>query len=1279
MADFANLVLGVDTSGLKRGERALNDTTRAGGRTERAVKGTAQGFDRAGRSAAMARGDIDRFNLSARATQSVVASARTALSGMAAAFGVGIIISSSISQARAFGTALSEVGTLIDGTAAQTEYLEQTSRQLAATYGGTGTAQAQAFYQAISAGASSVEAATETLEAANRLAIGGVTDVTTAVGVLSTAMNVYASTNLTAAEASDAIFVAVKAGVTTVGELSAALGKVLPLAEKMGLTFDETAAAVAALTKGGLSTAESVTGLRAALAAVLGPSSQAEEIAKRLGINFSASGLEARGFAGFMADVVSSTGGSAEQMQTLFGSVEAVGAALAFSGSAGESMNAILGDMSNKAGATTEAFNKMSEDMQQRLNVVMGELWGLSVSFGSTLLTALVPALEGAAFALGTIADNADILAISIGVLAVTKLPALIASLAATVVWLGTMEGLFIAGAVASRGLAIAMNLIPGVALFTGLTIALTGITRGFSESARAAADFKTAMSSVLDVQNALNTATATYYNEVSRANLEAMLTAAESARDQVKVALDAAKAELEAASFATNFFGVSLAETERMALARAAIEDLSTAYVEAESKLSMAGHAALNFERRLSEAVVPADNLARSVGRLAGQMGAAARNALSFVQNLGNANISGLRAEVASLRGGGSDRDAFEASIRGSDAFQLALTGPVGLADEAIAGLNEELEAFDLRAERAALNADMLGSSVSGAAGATTDTTDALQDQISALEDAADPLRVYNRELAKLDELKLAGLSDGAYAAAVEELADTLRDAEGAADGFASTFSSGIESAFDYVLGGMKQGMDGLLDIFKKTLMDMIKYALMNPINLQGGMNIAGGGSGTGSMGSAVMSGLSSALTAGGSVAGVSGMMAGIGAGAGMAGSALMGGGIGAMGTQIAAQVGTALAGGSMASIGAAIGAVALPLLAVAAVVSFFSSKTKTIDSGIRATIDMEDAMFESFKEIEKSRFWGLSKKRSTSFKALAGEDAAPFETAVFGIQESVIGAMDGLGLSIDALDGFTHEFKVSLKGLDDAAKETAVLDALQGLGDAMADNIVGLSDFALSGEASYATLMRLSTSLATVNDAFRDLGFAAYNVSLAGADGAASFAGLFGSLDNFTASSAAYYDQFYTNDEKLTNATARLGENLAALGIDFIPATNKAFRDLVDTAMLGGDSDLAANLIMLAPAFDAVTDAANTLSDALLAAVNEDAFATGVDFRRGLSRASNGIDYTPKQSQAELMAELRSQNAVMQSTLEIIANSSTQTAENTDYSNALTLDAQV
>jgi hypothetical protein len=529
--------------------------------------------------------------------------------------------------------------------------------------------------------------------------------------------------------------------------------------------------------------------------------------------------------------------------------------------------------------------------------------------------------------------------------------------------------------------------------------------------------------------------------------------------------------------------------------------------------------------------------------------------------------------------------------------------------------------------------------------------------------------------------------------AKAMSDLNDELVETHPLADGVESAIRAmadgGIKSIKDLVSHGA--------NLIKQFLIDMVvrfaKTKLILPMMTGGGggaanmaMQAAGGGGGGAGGGAAttLMGGAGAALAAGGSLVGVTGLVGGIGAGAGMAASAFASGGVSALGSTIAAQTAAATtAGASMAGVGAAIGAVALPLLAVAAVFLAFKKTTKELDAGVRLTVKGLDVMAESFKTVQTSRFFGLSKKVRTTFTAL-GAAANPLTQTIRDIQTSVLTSAASIGVGAEQFARFSKRITISTKGLSDEQAQKAVTDALKGFSDQFANMVRGLSQFAIAGEGASDTLSRLSASLLTVNDVFRDLGFSAYNVSLAGAGAASQFAQLFGSMQNFAAFTDAYYQQFFTNDEKIANATARLAQSLASLGIDFVPQTKAEFRGLVETAMLGGDSDLAAQLIMLAPAFSEVANAASQLAPAfgeLLDAMstNENAFATGVDFRRGLSRAANNIAYSPEKSQAEMLAELKSLNAridVLQSTSEITANSSSQTAENTDYTNALTLE---
>jgi tape measure domain-containing protein len=486
------------------------------------------------------------------------------------------------------------------------------------------------------------------------------------------------------------------------------------------------------------------------------------------------------------------------------------------------------------------------------------------------------------------------------------------------------------------------------------------------------------------------------------------------------------------------------------------------------------------------------------------------------------------------------------------------------------------------------------LTGSMADAKGRMSETTAGMDELRAAMADANEETANGVAETAAL-AAELEGVvnaidGSGGASGAVTQLADDLDDAADSATSFSNTLQDGITDALDYVLDGMKSGMDGLMDIFKRTLMDMIKFALTNPINLQGGMNMAGMGGGGGML---------SSLGMGGGIAG-SVMSGGAGLLTSLTGA---GGGLASAGTYMSAVMGGATA--SLGGAAAALGAVALPLAAVFAVVSFFRSKTKTIDSGIKGIISMEDAAFESFKEIEKSRFFGLSKKQSTSFNTLTGDNSAPLDAAVFAVRESVIGATESLGVSIDVFSDFTHDFTLSLKGLDEAARTAAISEEFARMGDSMAG---------------------LVPNIASMNQLFA---VAANRVGL---------------MDRLL--------QAQGNTEELT---ARIRERE-------MDATNELNKSLLAQVFAAEDAAAAVNK--------------------LTASFNENAFATGVDFRRGLSRSANGIETTPQQSQAEMLAELKALNAridVLQSTSEITANSSSQTAENTDYSNALTLDAAI
>lgn len=299
-----------------------------------------------------------------------------------------------ISGAYSLDAALVETSTLINGTAAQMDFLRRSAQEMADQFGGNATDQVNAFYQAISAGATNVHDAAKLLKAANLLATGGVTDVTTAVDIITTAMNAYAKSGMTAAHASDILFTGVRDGKTTVAELAQGLGRAIPFAASLGVSFSQLVAAVAALTTQGQSTDLAVTGVRAAIAGILKPSRQARLLAHDLKIQFNETGLAAKGFGGFMQDVINKTHGNQAAMTLLFGSTEALTAVLGFAGAAADKYSTSMKHMADNMGVVAVAADKVEKSLSKRAGTAFSKLATQAERAGTVLLAVLVPAIE---------------------------------------------------------------------------------------------------------------------------------------------------------------------------------------------------------------------------------------------------------------------------------------------------------------------------------------------------------------------------------------------------------------------------------------------------------------------------------------------------------------------------------------------------------------------------------------------------------------------------------------------------------------------------------------------------------------------------------------------------------------------------------------------------------------------------------------------------------------------------------------------------------------------
>lgn len=160
-------------------------------------------------------------------------------------------------QAMEFETSIAKVNTIADGSVS-IEKMEEDIMSLSNTTGIAAGDISNAVYDAISAG-QRTEDAVGFVKNATDLARAGFADTGDALDLLTTILNAYGLESEKAVEVSDVLIQTQNLGKTTVGELSAAMGKVIPTANSCGVSLEQLAAAYAVMTSNGVATAETTT------------------------------------------------------------------------------------------------------------------------------------------------------------------------------------------------------------------------------------------------------------------------------------------------------------------------------------------------------------------------------------------------------------------------------------------------------------------------------------------------------------------------------------------------------------------------------------------------------------------------------------------------------------------------------------------------------------------------------------------------------------------------------------------------------------------------------------------------------------------------------------------------------------------------------------------------------------------------------------------------------------------------------------------------------------
>ena len=243
---------------------------------------------------------------------------------------------------------------------------------------------ASATYQAISAAVDTADA-TDLVTRAAKAAKAGVSDVTTVINGSTSIINGWKLEGEDANRVFDKLLKTQQLGKTSIGELSQTIGQVAGLAPQLNVSIDEVLATVGALTQSGYQTSSVMSGLKGVLSAILKPTSEAQEQAKALGLEFNSAALQAKGLTGFLADVQEKTNGDADALAKLFGSVEGLSAVMALGGNSAEAYNNILGALGDSAGTLETMFDQRTSSAAQRFAISLNNLKNAGIELGRSM------------------------------------------------------------------------------------------------------------------------------------------------------------------------------------------------------------------------------------------------------------------------------------------------------------------------------------------------------------------------------------------------------------------------------------------------------------------------------------------------------------------------------------------------------------------------------------------------------------------------------------------------------------------------------------------------------------------------------------------------------------------------------------------------------------------------------------------------------------------------------------------------------------------------------
>ena len=278
-------------------------------------------------------------------------------------------IKNAIVDVSEFEQSMSNISTLIDTNTESLESMTNEVLRMSKEIPFSAKELSEGLYQIRSAGISA-EDSMNILYKSSKLAVAGLSSISEAVNISTSAINSWKLTGGDANNIFNSLFLAVKNGKTTVSELSKGFGQVAGLASNAGIGLNEFLSATSALTTTGQSASIAYTQLRASINSIQAPTEEMKKLFDKAGISSGQLELKNNGLVETMKKINGVANGNAESLKKAYGSVEAMNAGISLADNLYQQFTDTLNEMNTDTEALGKAFEKQSETIQNQTKLI---------------------------------------------------------------------------------------------------------------------------------------------------------------------------------------------------------------------------------------------------------------------------------------------------------------------------------------------------------------------------------------------------------------------------------------------------------------------------------------------------------------------------------------------------------------------------------------------------------------------------------------------------------------------------------------------------------------------------------------------------------------------------------------------------------------------------------------------------------------------------------------------------------------------------------------------